>query len=340
MVLSYREALNQTTEGKRHLLLGNGFSMAWRATVFSYASLREQADFSAIHDPEALFQAAESNDFEIVIRGLQQSARFLEVYRPEETATAARMRADAEELKAILVRAIAENHPELPTAVTPEAYAACRAFLSSFDRIYTLNYDLLLYWALMQDAVDTRNIRCDDGFRNPDNGDDADYVAWEDYKSANVHFLHGALHIFDSGIELQKYTWLRTGIPLIEQIRAALSRDLFPLFVAEGDSSMKRERINHSAYLHKALRSFSEISGDLFIYGHSLAASDEHILRRIERGRVRRAYISIYGDPGTPTNRQIIERGRLMADRRAALSRRNSLEVKFFDAASAQVWGA
>ena len=28
MVLSFQEALEQTTEGKRHVLLGNGFSMA------------------------------------------------------------------------------------------------------------------------------------------------------------------------------------------------------------------------------------------------------------------------------------------------------------------------
>ncbi len=35
MVLNFQEALEQTTEGKRHVLLGNGFSMAWRASVFS-----------------------------------------------------------------------------------------------------------------------------------------------------------------------------------------------------------------------------------------------------------------------------------------------------------------
>lgn len=252
MVLSFDQALAQSTEGKRHVLLGNGFSIAWRADVFRYDSLLEQADFAAIENASDLFEAAGSNDFEVVIRGLQQSARFLQVYRPEETETAARMLEDAEELKAILVRAIAGNHPDLPGAVTPEAYAACRDFLSNFGHIYTVNYDLLLYWALMQDEVDEIDIRCDDGFRNPDNGDDADYVAWEDHQSANVHFLHGALHIFDSGTELQKYTWLRTGIPLIEQTRAALARDLFPLFVAEGSTVMKLDRINHSAYLHKA----------------------------------------------------------------------------------------
>jgi len=338
-LLTFEEALRQTEGRHRHVMLGNGFSMAWRANVFSYSSLLEEADFSDILDHEGLFAVAGSNDFEIVIRGLQQSAAYLRVYRPDDEQTAARMLQDAEALKTILVRAIADNHPDLPAAVTPEAYAACRRFLSHFEHIYTVNYDLLLYWTLMQNEIDELDIRCDDGFRQTENGEDADYVAWEDHQSANVHFLHGALHLFDSGTELQKYTWLRTGIPLIEQVRAALDRDLFPLFVAEGTSDMKIERINHGAYLHKALRSLTSVTGDLFVYGHSLAENDEHILRQIERGRIGRLYISIYGDPDTPENRQIMERARRMSERRAARRRRGQLEVAFFEAESAQVWG-
>jgi hypothetical protein len=85
-------------------------------------------------------------------------------------------------------------------------------------------------------------------------------------------FLHGALHVFDSGTEIQKYTWKNTGVRLIDQIRDALSRDYFPLFVSEGTSDEKYEKIRHNDYLAKGYRSFSQITGDLFIYGHSLAA--------------------------------------------------------------------
>lgn len=179
MVMTVEQAIAQSSGAKRHVLLGNGFSIAWKASVFTYDSLLEKADFSAIENASGLFEAAGSNDFEFVIRGLQQSAKFLQVYRPEEVETAERMLSDAEELKAILVRAIAENHPDLPGAVAAEAYVACRAFLANFDHIYTVNYDLLLYWTLMQDEVDELDIRCDDGFRNSENGDDTDYVAWE-----------------------------------------------------------------------------------------------------------------------------------------------------------------
>src|SRR5690606_24218707 len=134
----------------------------------------------------------------------------------------------------------------------------------------------------------------------------------------NTWFLHGALHVFDSGIEVQKFTWKRTQIRLIEQVRNALSRDMFPLFVTEGTSAEKCEKIRHSDYLAKAYRSFEAIQHCLFVYGHSLAANDEHFLRCIERGKLSRVYVGIYGDPKSPDNKRIIRRALAMADARGS----------------------
>jgi hypothetical protein len=44
----------------------------------------------------------------------------------------------------------------------------------------------------------------------------------------------------------------------------------------------------------------------LFVYGHSLAPNDEHVLRFIEKGKVGRLYVSLYGEQDTPVNRTII----------------------------------
>jgi hypothetical protein len=87
--------------------------------------------------------------------------------------------------------------------------------------------------------------------------------------------------------------------------------------------------------LGKAYRSFSEIGGALFIYGHSLAANDEHFLKRIEKGKVTQLYVGIYGDPQADANKAIIRRALQMADNRPRLN----LKVFFYDAASAKVWG-
>lgn len=189
---------------------------------------------------------------------------------------------------------------------------------------------------------DEGDVRSDDGFRTSqddiDNDIESEYVVWEPGQShdQNVWFLHGALHVFDSGTQVQKYTWKRSGVRLIEQVRNALGKDFFPLFVAEGASEEKLERIRHSDYLAKAYRSFQQIQYCLFVYGHSLAKNDEHYLRLIERGKVSHLFVGLFGDPGSAANRQVITRAKAMATARKGGP---SLHVDFFDSQSARVWG-
>ena len=335
-VMTFDEALTRSDAAKRKLLLGNGFSIAWKATAFTYRSLIEAADLSSVPRAQAAFGALNTSDFEEVIRALLTAARIMPAFGPEGASMAAQMRQDADALKAILVEAIASKHPDRPQAVGDAAFRACRAFLRHFGCYYTLNYDLLLYWTLMHDEADGVSLPCDDGFTNSDGEEDVDYVVWEGRGAQHVHFLHGALHILDAGADLQKRTWSRTAIPLMDQIREALDAERYPLFVAEGESRQKLARVQHHGYLSKALRSFGEIGGDLFVYGHSLAPNDEHVLRKIERGRVQRLFVSLYGDPTSEDNRRIILRASGMSERRRG---RTALEVFFYDAASARVWG-
>jgi hypothetical protein len=251
------------------------------------------------------------------------------------------MQDDAIKLKELLVQTIAKSHPERPSDITDDEYTSCQAFLSNFKNTYTLNYDLLLYWTLMHH--DSENARSsDDGFRTSqsdiDSGFESDYVVWEPGQShgQNTWFLHGALHVFDSGTEVQKYTWNRTRVRLIEQTRDALSRDLFPLFVAEGTSDEKLERIRHSDYLAKAYRSFQEIQNALFIHGHSLAPNDEHFLKLIERGKLKHIFVGLHGNPKTAGSKGIIRRAMQMQDNRGG---KYPLKVDFYDSSSANVWG-
>jgi hypothetical protein len=162
--------------------------------------------------------------------------------------------------------------------------------------------------------------------------------------SQQVHYLHGALHLFDAGDRLKKLTWIRTEIPLVDQIREQLAEDSYPLVVTEGKSSEKMDKILHSAYLSKAFRSFSAIGGDLFVYGLSFGESDAHVLDAMVRGKVERLFVSVYGDPDDSANRVLVERAELLVARRASYAtdtkRRTAktLDVKFFDSATASVW--
>jgi hypothetical protein len=184
----------------------------------------------------------------------------------------------------------------------------------------------------------------DDGFRK--DPDDADYVIWHGETAANfqtVHYLHGAMHLFDAGAYLEKYTWVKTGKPLVEQANEALTANLFPVFVAEGASDQKLTKIQHSAYLNHRYKSFCTEVGQhgarkaLFIYGHSLAENDRHILDWIGSGRLAHVFISIFGDPDEPRNEAI----RTAAEQIALLRpyEGTPLKIDYYDAESAQVWG-
>ena len=282
------------------------------------------------------FDALATTDFEKVIHALRDATALLGVYQNTHGEIAQQMIADADGLREVLVQAIASSHPESPNDIADDEFSHCRAFLGHFKTIYTLNYDLLLYWTQMH-LAEGEKPASDDGFRKPEDNFDSAYVTWEPHQShdQDTWYLHGALHVFDAGTEIQKYTWVNTGIRLIDQVRDALSRNYFPLFVAEGTSAEKLERIRHSDYLAKGYRSFSEIGGSLFIYGHSLAENDEHYLGRIEQGKVRKLFIGLYGDPESPNNKCIVRRALAMPARR----RRNvGLDVYFYDVGSASVW--
>lgn len=337
-ILTFQEALADSRHyNRRHLLLGNGFSIACRPDIFAYGKLFEQADFSKI-SPTAkqAFSALETQDFEKVIKALRDSSAIAAAYGAPK-AFCDQLRNDADGLRELLVQTIASTHPAWPGELTEPEYAACRAFISNFHSVYTLNYDLLLYWVQMHTEEGVRPTS-DDGFRKPDDDYESAYVVWEPDQSheQNMWFLHGALHVFDSGIEIQKYTWANTGVRLIDQIRNALGRNMFPLFVSEGTSAEKYERIRHNDYLAKAYRSFSSIQGALFIFGHSLAENDDHYLRRIQKGKISRLYVGLYGDPNSEANRYIARRANQLTNGRGV---RNPLSVSYFDTSSANVWG-
>ena len=317
-------------------MLGNGFSRAWRDDIFSYDALLQQARFEALSPfARRAFDALGTTDFEDVMRALRAAAALIRLYDANNTTLPRRLTEDANGLRETLVQAIAGRHPDRPHQVSLDEYAHARRFLANFGSIYSVNYDLLLYWALMQQEIEPE-VPFDDGFRQPDDGP-ADYVTWEVEKTdrQTIFYLHGALHIFDAGHEVQKYTWVNTGVALIEQVREALERNLYPLFVSEGDSRQKLSKIKHSDFLARAYRSFSKIGGALFVYGHSFAPSDEHVLRLIDKNKCSQLFVGLYGDPDSPGNRRIRDRAQAIA---AGRPNSRPLEALFYDAASARVW--
>lgn len=143
-IMSFAAALEDAGE-HRHALLGNGFSIACRSNIFTYGSLLERADFRDVPYARRLFETLGTTDFEVVIQTLVQASRVTSVYPHADPSLISQLARDADALKTVLVKAIAQNHPDLHNEIDNEEYRRCRAFLSNFKHIYTLNYDLLLY---------------------------------------------------------------------------------------------------------------------------------------------------------------------------------------------------
>jgi hypothetical protein len=336
-LISFNDALKISGD-KRHLLLGNGFSISWKPDTFRYDSLYNRANFKKLNpNIKKVFEGLKTKDFELIMKSLLNTAEILKVYTPSKKKLISELERDSIELKHLLVTTIASNHPENPSEISETEYFLANTFLDHFQNIYTLNYDLLLYWVIMHYNQENTKAKYDDGFRTPDSGK-AEYVTWDIEKTnkQNIFYLHGALHIFDEGSELQKYTWINTGIKLIEQIRAALDKNFFPVFVSEGTSKEKKEKIVHSNYLSRGFRSFSAIGSSLFIYGHSLADNDDHILNLIPKGKLSKLFISIYGDLNSDDNKKIIKKAASFSQNRK--NEKNPLEVFFYDASKVAIW--
>src|ERR1700722_6494706 len=111
---------------KRHLLLGNGFSIACRADIFHYGSLFGQADFSKAPGVEAGFTALDTQDFESAIKSLETASTVLTVYADLAKYPRPTMLEHAKLLKEILVETIAANHPAVPGEIPDQRFWACR----------------------------------------------------------------------------------------------------------------------------------------------------------------------------------------------------------------------
>lgn len=200
---------------------------------------------------------------------------------------------------------------------------ACASFLKNFRSIYTLNYELLLYWVILKGARDIHS----DGFGL---GEEADgFRTFKADAKCSTYYLHGALHLFNNDVlATQKRVVTRSTI--IDDIANTIRQtELLPLFVAECTAEKKFRKINSVPYLRRSYESLQAIDGSIFIFGHSAGKSDAHIYEAIFRSRVKKIYFCVH----QPEND--------LAKIKALLAPfivNSRVEVSYVDAATARVW--
>lgn len=322
---TFQEAIDSVgDDSKPSIVLANGFSQAWDSRIFNYKNLFEAADFG---DRNAvirlLFDNLNTYDFEAISKQLTAAETVLKAYDHNNVLIESIV-TDRDVLKNSLITAISDTHPDLPNEITDDQYVAVRTFLSQFNKIFSLNYDLLFYWARNKCNLAPENYKTDDGFR-------ASHRWIGHGTDQNVYFLHGGLHIYDMGHYIEKHVCTNDGVTIIEQVRENLEDGNFPLFVSEPTHEKKRQRIDHNPYLNYCFQALRNLSGSLFIHGHSMSEHDKHIFDQIKSSRVSKIFVSIYGDEDTAENT------RTKANAMAFLQT-PCKSVKFYQAESASIW--
>lgn len=330
---------------KRRLLLGNGFSMACFGD-FDYKTLYQKVKDEGIPAKvQKVFEKYGETNFEAILKLLDDSSWMAVTYGLCQNQDESEMKQDYEALKLALTNAITAVHPEHRGLVEDEKYDACYAFISNFDDLYTVNYDLLLYWT----SLHREPFKFTDLFSKDEDteGNDCECMPHQASSGAGIYFLHGALHLYTDEKSVRKRVWKDTDIPLVTQIRAALEDKNYPLVVAEGDSKSKMMQIEGSSYLSNCQRKFQGIQGHLFTFGHSLSDQDQHIVDMISKNTsLRHLWIGIRGDFTKRSNKRFLELAKRMRQRRQdhiegkkLRGKKGGLEVHFYDADSAKVWG-
>lgn len=341
-LLDYKVVLEQISDGRSHLLLGNGFSIACDPR-FTYRSLYSAAvDAGLSRRAQAVFERLGTNNFEGIMRLLDDTHWVASVYGLVPDAYS-EMLGDLEIVKKTLVEAVASSHLEHTGLVAEDKKAAARRFLAPYHNIFTTNYDLLLYWVVMSDP---RGPAFEDGFRADPDDPDAPYLIFSERlgDTKGLFYLHGALHLYLAGGELRKHSWARSGRPLTDLIRTGLTERQYPLFVAEGSPEKKLEQISTSGYLSYCLGKLGRVHNRVVVYGHGLGSSDRHITQAVsDNTDLKEMFVGLYGDPNSPANQDTRSAVEAMIRRRekitARMRRQRPLEVHFFDSASATVWG-
>ncbi|VAX04539.1 hypothetical protein MNBD_ALPHA03-427 [hydrothermal vent metagenome] len=279
-IITFQEAINRSEGRDKSLLMGNGFSIEH----FSYSNLLDEAGIEDGMPLKALFNELDTYDFETVIRALEDAVIVTNAY--DHNKQSVHYQTQANQLREALVHAVRSTHPN-HRADIEEKIPSCLRFLKNFNTLYTLNYDLLLYWVQLQSR------EFSDGFGLGD--EERGFIGpFKEGAYCTTYNLHGGLHLFKKiDGEIEKKLMGVSGI--IDAIASAITRGRrLPVYIAEGTSPKKMGKINSIPYLRHAYDTLSKSTGDFFVFGHSGDQNDEHIYRAIFRSEIDHLYFCIH----------------------------------------------
>ncbi|BDF93341.1 DUF4917 family protein [Pseudoalteromonas sp. KAN5] len=292
-----------------NLLFGNGLGRTyWEG--FSYKSLLELFGDRPVGRylcTRELFNKLNTENFEEVLRAIYHA---YQVSIDNESAT----KTLYIDVQNALIRSVNEVHPNYRDVPTEHI----RECMSKYKSIFTTNYDLLPYWAVLDGGQ-----ACFVDYFWGDNEFDL-YNSSVYQSKIPIHFLHGALHLRSEKISNTR----KIAITLESDLDGALELDFnntFPLFISEGKSQLKMNRIRSNSYLSFCYRNLRKSNGGLVVFGHDLNEEyDEHIVSAIKASTNSTVAISVFSGLDDSSKKMFVGRiNALFAD--------SDQSIKFFE---------
>lgn len=284
------------------LLLGNGASISVDER-FGYTSLINHARDNGLitQDIQQLFQFFDTSDFELILRLVWQASNVnRSLFIPDERTHAAYVR-----VRECLIQSVRDVHPEYQEI--SEHIPAIYSFLKNFRTVVSLNYDLIVYWAIMHgiDIRDRHSLK--DCFVNGQFYEDWRRLRepiYGDTSTTLAFYPHGSLVLCRNRVE-SEFKVVGNDNGLLQAIlKAWQSESVVPLFVSEGISQQKINSIRSSSYLNTVYREvLTTLEPSLVIYGWGLWEQDLYILQRIASSQIRYVAVSVYGNDQAYCNR-------------------------------------
>jgi len=322
------------------LILGNGASIAI-SEVFSYSSLFEKATSDQILNSKAtkVFEAIQTKDFELVLNKLRQAAIINDVLGLDSDHVASETYKD---IKDALIKVVKDNHISYQSRRF--SINDVRNFMKQFKTVIDLNYDLLVYWAIMSDNPITMK-DCFTKRRGDGEGNSFNYeieTFRETYKNVTnptlVFYPHGSLVLLTDKNNEELKIKRTNNDNLLDEIANKWSGNYVPLFVSEGDSAQKEKAIKRSSYLNFIYENvLNNLGENIIIYGWSMSDQDKHLIDKIfKKTNVKTVFLSIFTDGKTDDELEE-EQTKIIK----ILQKRNKdITIKFFASNSEGVWNS
>lgn len=261
------------------LLVGNGASIAVNA-CFSYDSLLTEAREHGMITPavDSLFEKFQTTDFESVMDKLWTAGLVNTGLHGSDLETIGTGRG----LRNALVKAVRLVHPQ--HEVVKPHLPSISGYMRRFNTVISLNYDLIVYWAMLFGNQTHRNWFKDCFVHGSFCYDWRSF--YQPRPAANgatlVFYPHGSLALSRSELGGERKVHRRGHGDLLTRITEGWNEDWFPLFVSEGDTSQKVRAIRRSSYLNTVFDSvLPGLGPTMVVYGWSVSDNDSHILERI-----------------------------------------------------------